>query len=247
MTPALTISADKSTLAVEAGRFLVATLVKTIAELGKASIVLAGGKTPRAVYEILPSIAREARLDWQNVHLFWGDERCVPPDHPESNFRMVNESLLRHIDIPPENIHRIMAEHTPEKAAAHYCEEIRRFFQLKESDVPVFDLLLLGLGPDGHIASIFPGSSAEIERDRLVTAVHVEKLQTDRITLTLPVLSNASAICILVSGGEKSEIVKTAIEGGGGVLPVHRLHPVHGELRWFADREAAGLLKERNI
>ena len=246
MNSVLTVLRDQRALAADAGGFIVRTLQEAIARRGVASMVLSGGKTPRLVYDVLPSVAGEEGLHWHNVHLFWGDERSVPPDHRESNYRMAHESLLGKIDIPGKNIHRIMSERNPAEAASQYCDEIRKFFELNETGLPVFDLVLLGLGPDGHIASIFPGTAAEEEQKRLVMAVHVEKLETDRITMTLPVINNASVICLLVSGREKAEVVKTALEGGVAVLPVHRLNPSHGELRWFADRDAASCMNERN-
>ncbi len=246
MRTAPSIFPNRHVLATEAGRFIVRSLQTAIADHGHATMVLSGGKTPRAVYEQLPSLARESNLEWKRVDVFWGDERSVPPDHPESNFLMAKESLLRHIEIPGRNIHRIMSEHPPADAAMRYAEEIGRFFGLKEGEVPSFDLLLLGLGQDGHIASIFPGSAAETEDKKLVAAVYGENMPVERITLTLPVLNRAASICMLVSGEEKAKALKAAFDEGEPVLPVHRLRPLHGTIHWFVDRDAARLLKERN-
>jgi len=128
-----------------------------------------------------------------------------------------------------------------------YSEEIREFFGLREGEAPSFDLLLLGLGQDGHIASIFPGSAAEQEDKKLVAAVHGDNMPMERITLTLPVLNRAVSICVLVSGEDKAKVLKAALDEGGPILPVHRLRPLHGTVHWFVDRDAASLLKEGNI
>ena len=237
---------DRHVLATEAGRFIVRSLQTAIADHERATIVLSGGRTPRTVYEQLPALARESNLEWKRVYVFWGDERSVSRDHPESNFLMAEESLLRNIDIPGKNVHRIMSEHPPADAAMQYAEEIGKFFGLKKGEAPSFDVLLLGLGQDGHIASIFPGSAAEMEDKEMVVAVHGDNLQVERITLTLPVLNRAASICMLVSGEEKAKALKAALDGDGEpVLPVHRLRPLHGTIHWFVDRDAARLLKER--
>jgi len=247
MKSGLTVFRDQGALADAAARFIVRTLAQTIGERGAANMVLSGGQTPRAVYQRLKQVGVELGLEWSRVHLFWGDERSVPPDHPESNYRMVRESLIEHITIPETNVHRIMSEYPPAEAAARYSAEIRKYFRLVMGTFPVFDMILLGTGQDGHTASIFPGSSAEIERNELVAATFVEKLQTHRITLTFPVLNNADELCILVAGASKAEVLRDVFAGESLRLPVQQIRPARGELHWFVDRDAASLLHERKF
>ncbi len=245
MIPGLSVFRDHSALADAASRFIVRTLAAGIAQRGTVSLVLSGGQTPRAVYQRLRHVALESGLDWGGVDLFWGDERSVPPDHPESNFRMAREALIQHIAIPEANVHRIMSEYPPAEAAARYEAEIREHFGLAGGQIPVFDTVLLGTGDDGHIASIFPGSSAETEKDELVSATFVEKLQTHRITLTLPVLKNANELCLLVTGAAKAKVLRDVSAGESFQLPVHQILTARGKIHWFADHDAASLLHER--
>jgi 6-phosphogluconolactonase len=174
------------------------------------------------------------------VHLFWGDERHVPPNHPDSNFRMAEEALIRHVPIPPDNVHPVPTA-LPDalEAAARYEEELRYFFQVPDGGLPRFDLILLGMGPDGHVASLFPGTEALEAPDRLVVANRVEKLQSWRITLTLPVLNHAASLLGMVAGREKSETLRRVILGPHTppLLPAERLQP--RDLTWLADQEAA--------
>ncbi|MBM2841757.1 MAG: pgl, partial [Bacteroidetes bacterium] len=176
------------------------------------------------------------------VHLFWGDERCVPPDDPESNYRMVHEALLRHIGIPPENVHRIKGELDPALTAREYEEEIRRAFGVNENAIPRFDLILLGLGEDGHTASLFPGTSALQEKQRIVTEVYVEKLESHRITITLSVINNAFHVFFLVSGKSKAQILGAVLNESPVSYPAQLVRPVAGELQWLVDQDAASQL-----
>ncbi len=244
MIPGLTVFRDQDILAEAAAKFIVQKLSMDVAARRKANLVLSGGNTPRAVYEKLGYAADETGLDWRNVHLFWGDERCVPPDHPESNYRMVQESLLQSISIPEGNVHRIKCESSPADAATQYSSEMREHFSLKGDTIPSFDLVLLGTGEDGHVASIFPGSSAETEMDYLVTSTFVEKLQVNRITMTLPVLKNAAEILILVAGRAKARILRSLFLDENLRLPVHQIRSASGKVQWFADRDAASMLPE---
>lgn len=211
------------------------------------TVALAGGNTPRRTYEIIAQIWRAAPggpLDWSRVHPFWGDERHVQPDHPDSNFRMADEVLIRHVPIPPGNVRPIPSA-LPDagEAADRYQKELRDFFPLHAAELPRFDLILLGMGVDGHVASLFPGSAALEIRDRLVAASWVERLQSWRITLTLPVLNHAANLLVMVAGREKSETLRRVIEGPHTppLLPAERLKPDSGTLLWLADEEAAWL------
>ena len=188
-----------------------------------------------------------AGLRWDKIHFFWGDERHVPPDHAESNYRMANGALLSKVPVPLANVHRIKSElPNAELAAAEYEQTIQEFFSLINLLYPRFDLVLLGVGLDGHTASIFPDSDAINEKNRLAIAPWVEKLKSYRITLTLPVLNNAEAVIFLVSGAEKAKVLQIALEGDYETdhLPVQLINPTNGKLLWLADREASRLLSK---
>jgi 6-phosphogluconolactonase len=211
------------------------------ATTGRSAVGLSGGSTPKGLYTLLATAAYREQIPWPQVHLFWGDERCVPPDHPESNYRMVRESLLSKLDIPQKNVHRMAGEKDPELAAAEYEQELSNFFQLSDAGTPRFDLILLGLGDDGHTASLFPESEALEDMKHLVAAVHVEKLASHRLTLTLPVLNNAAQIVFLVAGENKSVVLEKILRTGSrsSTLPAARVQPVDGQLTWLITEDAA--------
>jgi 6-phosphogluconolactonase len=206
---------------------------------GQFAVALAGGATPKNLYSLLAE--KYADLAWARTFFFFGDERHVPPDHPDSNYRMVNEALLAKISIPAENVHRVRAENPDAAAAAlEYEEELRRFFELEPGEVPRFDLILLGLGPDGHTASLFPDSSALEEKSRMAVANWVVKLNANRVTLTLPVLNRAAETMFLVSGAEKADIVRQVLRvDNTPPLPAQRVVPDDGKLVWMLDEAAA--------
>jgi 6-phosphogluconolactonase len=205
---------------------------------GRFTVSLSGGSTPKHLYSLLGSPDYKERIPWNNVHFFWGDERCVPPDHPESNFGMVRESLLSKIQIPAENIHRMAGEREPQAAAAEYEKHLQEFFGLESGALPRFDLILLGIGEDGHTASLFPGSDALNETERLVIARFVEKLNSYRLTLTLPVLNSGAQVWFLVTGASKADAVKKVLRGSAD-LPAAKVQPVNGRLVWFITQDAA--------
>ena len=206
-------------------------------------VAISGGSTPRKLYGLLGSEEYSSPIDWQRVHFFWVDERCVPKDHEESNFKASFDALLSKVSIPPKNVHRIKSEEDPEEAARNYENEIRSFF--KTVDWPVFDLIILGMGADGHTASLFPGSKSLEERERLTVPVYLEKPKINRITLTLPVLNHASQILFLISGRSKATILSEILENGHKKdrYPAGLINPAHGTLLWLIDQEAAGQLK----
>lgn len=213
---------------------------------GRFTVALSGGSTPKALYSLLAS--NYASFVWNRVFLFFGDERHVPPTDPESNYRMVNESLLTKIAIPPENVFRVLAENPDADAAASdYESRLRRFFEIRSEirppEFPRFDLILLGMGPDGHTASLFPDSAALDEQSRLVVANWVAKFNTHRITLTFPVLNRAAEVMFLASGADKAEMLRQVLEGKNTPpLPSQRVQPSDGKLLWMLDEAAAAKL-----
>ncbi len=206
-------------------------------------VAISGGSTPRRLYDLLASEEYSHQIDWERVHFFWVDERCVPKDHEDSNFKVSFDSALSKVSMPVENIHRIMGEEDPEKAARDYENEIREFFGT--GDWPVFDLIILGMGKDGHTASLFPGSKSLEEREKLTVPVYLEKPKINRITLTLPVLNHASQILILVSGRSKATVLSQVLGDGHkrDRYPAGLINPIHGDLIWLIDQEAADKLK----
>ncbi|MCI0664525.1 MAG: 6-phosphogluconolactonase [Acidobacteria bacterium] len=213
------------------------------------TVALSGGSTPKSLYSLLAGdeTIRKA-VPWERVHFFWGDERHVSPDHPESNYRMAHETLLSKIPLPAANVHRIMSENPDARqAAAEYEKDLRKFFQLAEGRFPRFDLFFLGLGPDGHTASLFPGTKALNEERRLVVSNWVGKLDTQRITMTAPLINEASEVIFLVAGDDKAAPLKSVLEGDYEPmqLPAQLVRPEGGRLLWIVDSAAARLLKKR--
>jgi 6-phosphogluconolactonase len=232
--------ADADAVARAAAEELIRAAHRAVAERGAFSLALSGGSTPRRLYVLLadPAAPFRARFPWDHTHVFFGDERPVPPDHPESNFRMATETLLAHV--PVASVHRIRAEE-PDAAEA-YQAELRQAFGIPVGGAPPrLDLVLLGLGPDGHTASLFPGSPALAEQDRWVVSPFVERLGTRRTTLTFPVLNRAGAVVFLVAGGEKAGVLQRVLapEPGTELLPAARVRPGRGELLWIVDVAAA--------
>lgn len=206
-------------------------------------VAISGGSTPRRLYTLLGSEAYRHQVDWQHVHFFWADERCVPQEDEASNFRIAFDALLSRIALPQENTHRIKGEEAPDKAARDYEEEIKRFFG--ESERPGFDLIILGMGEDGHTASLFPGSKSLEEKVRLAIPVYLGEPKKNRITLTLPVLNNADQILFLVSGSSKAVVLSEVLGDGEKKrgFPAGLICPAHGNITWLIDQDAAGNLR----
>ena len=206
------------------------------------SVALAGGNTPRRVYELLASDPFKSLIEWSKVHLFFGDERCVPPHHQDSNYGMVYTALISKIEIPALNVHRIVGEGNPKENAAAYERELRTFFG--ERSWPRFDLVLLGMGEDGHTASLFPGSDAVHENSKWVAATRMERLEQDRITLTAPVLNHSAHVVFLVTGQGKSKRLSEVLghQLKSEPLPAQIIHPTDGTLEWLVDKSAAVFL-----
>ncbi len=219
---------------------------ETIVELARGhdrfTIALSGGSTPRALYSRLAASPLAESLDWSRIHLFWGDERCVPPDHPDSNYRMASETLISQVPLLPANIHRIAGERPPQEGAAAYEQELRAFF----GGLPHFDLVLLGMGDDGHTASLFPHTLALHEISRWVVPNHAPSPPHKRLTLTAPVLNAADTILFLVSGTSKAAPLREVLHGTPDPqrLPAQLIHPQSGHLIWMTDAAAAALLDQ---
>jgi 6-phosphogluconolactonase len=220
---------------------------QAVQERGRFIVALAGGSTPQLLYELLASEPHSERVDWSRTYVFWGDERCVPPDHPDSNYRKARETFLEQVPLPPENIFPIHGEKTPEQAAADYEERLLRFFSSLPSDTErgqaSFDLVLLGMGDDGHTASLFPGISGLEDQVRWVIANYVDKLGAWRVTLTPALLNRARKILFLVSGAGKSYTLQRVIYGSyqPDRYPAQLIQPDNGELVWLIDESAAAL------
>ena len=237
------VLSDLEALSLHAASIFVSASKNSIAAKKRFAVAISGGSTPRRLYTLLGSDAYRHRVDWQSVHFFWVDERCVPKEDEASNFRTAFDTFLSKIALPDKNIHRIKGEEAPDKAARDYEEEIRRFFG--ESERPGFDLIILGVGEDGHTASLFPGSKSLEETVRLAIPVYLEESRKNRITLTLPVLNNAVQILFLVTGPSKagvlSEILGDGEERKG--FPAGLIRPSHGNMIWLIDQEAARKLR----
>ncbi len=216
----------------------------SIAAKKRFAVAISGGSTPKRLYMLLGSDPYRHQVDWQHVHLFWADERCVPKEDEASNFRTAFDLLLSRVAISDKNIHRIEGEEAPDKAARDYEEEMRRFFG--ESERGRFDLIILGMGADGHTASLFPGSKSLEETVRLAIPVYLEEPKKNRVTLTLPVLNNADQILFLVAGSSKAAVLSEILGDGKKKkgFPAGMIHPTHGNVTWLVDQEAAEKLRE---
>ena len=244
----LRIVRDSQELARTAADIFVAQAKVASSLNSRFTVVLSGGNTPKAIYELLATNEFQAQLSWDKIHLFWGDERNVPPENKESNYRMAWDAMLSRLPIPKENIHRIHTELlSPEIAAIAYEDTIRGFFSVKSrSDKPCFDLVFLGIGTDGHTLSLFPDGKpgaqiGEEDPDRLVIAPWVPHLNAHRISLTPAAINSSSQVVFLVSGVEKASIIKNVFDDtrGGAHYPARAIQPRDGHLTWLVDRPAA--------
>jgi 6-phosphogluconolactonase len=232
---------DLEALSDAAARLFTSAATHAIETNGRFTVALSGGGTPRRTYELLAEPRFRDQIQWSHVHVFWGDERCVPPDDVRSNARMARIALLDHIPVPDEQVHPALWMDDPRGSAADYEAVLRMCF---EKVLPRFDLILLGMGEDGHTASLFPESPALQETQGWVAAVSSK--DPPRITLTYPVLNNASTVAFLVSGSNKADALRKVIEGSAGEEPVpaSRVHPTRGTLHFLVDRDAAALLSD---
>jgi 6-phosphogluconolactonase len=224
-----------------AGRF-VEVAARACSESDRFSVALAGGRTPKRVYELLASEDFKTRVNWSRVHLFFGDERAVPPNDPDSNYRMVFEALISKVSIPDDNVHRMHGEGDANANARDYENNLKTFFAGLEW--PRFDLVLLGMGEDGHTASIFPNSDALAEQTRWVVVTRFPQTGQQRITLTLPVFNHAALVTFLVTGKEKAQRLAEALRPNSAAkpLPAQAIKPIDGKLEWLVDVAAASYL-----
>jgi 6-phosphogluconolactonase len=237
------LSGPEAVAAATADLFVDSALT-ALADRGTFSVSLAGGNTPRAAYALLAQEPRRSRLSWSDVHIYFGDERCVPPDDEQSNYRMAQKTFLDAVGIPATNVHRIRGEADPQEAAAEYARELTENLG---GPVPRFDLMLLGMGDDGHTASLFPGSSPEAENDALVRAVYAPSQAMWRVTLTPLVINNARTIAFGIEGHGKAESFHAVFQGtiDPVTYPSQIVRPADGRLIWYVDNDAAGMLEAR--
>ncbi|PWB78080.1 MAG: 6-phosphogluconolactonase [Candidatus Methylomirabilota bacterium] len=247
----LVVQADPVALAQEAAERFVRYAEEAVTRLGRFTAALSGGSTPTRLYSLLAAEPYCSRLPWQKTHVFWGDERAVPPTHLNSNFHTAHTTLLSHVPVPADQIHRMQAERADlDVAARDYEAEIARAFApLPSDEPPAFDLILLGLGADGHTASLFPYTHALQETTRWVTPNYVPTLRTHRLTLTPPILNRAETILFLVSGSDKAVALQAILQGPTDPerLPAQLIRPVTGRLVWLVDKAAASRLNERTL
>jgi len=238
--PIVRVSRDADAFADASAAAFIESSIGSVADRGRFSVALSGGSTPRAVFARLAG-DETARLtvSWRQIDWWWSDERAVLPGDQDSNFRMAFESLLGHVPIDPARVHRLKGEVEPAQAASEYERELRAAFGVSSGEIPRFDLVLLGLGADGHTASLFPGTPAIAERERLVVANEVQAMRAVRLTFTLPLINRARRVAFLVSGAEKAPILARVLEGPRGALPAQLVSPDDGELVWIVDSAAA--------
>jgi 6-phosphogluconolactonase len=240
------VYADAATLATAAADLFAETASAAVAAHGRFCVALSGGATPQALYQLLAAPPHRDRIDWPRTFVFWGDERCVPPDHPDSNYGMTRAALLAHVPVPQAQVFRMEGEAADTAAAAaRYEQNLRQVFALAPGEWPRLDLVLLGLGRDGHTASLFPHTAALGVTDRLVVANRVDTLDVTRITLTAPTINHAARVVFLVAGPDKAEPLAAVLDGPRRPddLPAQLIAPVDGELLWLVDRAAAARLK----
>jgi 6-phosphogluconolactonase len=233
---------DPEDLSRGVAEFFVRAAREAVAQRGQFSIALSGGGTPRPTYELLAQSPYRNEMDWRRVHIFWGDERCVPWDDPRSNARLAREAWLAHVPIPAGQVHPMDCLPVPEEGARRYEALLRAFFADEE---PRFDLILLGLGENGHTASLFPGDPVLKEKERWVVPVYEAGQDLHRLTLTATCINQARAVAFLVAGAAKAAVVREVIQGSRDPLrlPAQLICPEPGELDWFLDKQAAGKLR----
>lgn len=244
------VEPDAAALTQRAARYFVESIEAAVARRGRARIAISGGGTPRPVFEALADAAQpwRTRIAWERVDIYWVDERCVPPTDEASNYWMTRQALLYRVPLQAGQIHRMEGELEPEVAASRYESELRNSFRLEGAESPRFDLIQLGMGPDGHTASLFPHTEAVFEFGRLVVANHTSAKQAWRLTLTAPVINQGPDVFFLVSGGDKAGVLKEVLLGARDPerLPSQMIRPVNGILTLLLDQAAAAQLPAPN-
>jgi 6-phosphogluconolactonase len=244
------VEADPAALARRTAQYFTEMVSEAVADQNRARIAISGGSTPKAAFQLLadPNQPWRARMPWDKLDLYFVDERTVPPDHADSNYRMTKEAMLSHVGIPCAQVHRIKGELPPEVAASEYESELRNTFRLEGAESPRFDLLQLGMGPDGHTASLFPHTAAIHEMGRLAIENQVPQLNTTRVTLTWPVINHARSVFFLIAGADKADRVREVFMGPRDPerLPSQLIWPSSGILTLFLDKAAAAHLPPTN-
>lgn len=237
---------DLEDLSRRAATEFVRLALESVRSKDRFAVALSGGATPRALHSLLATAEFREKIPWPHIHLFWGDERCVPPNHRDSNYGFAYETLISRVPIPAENVYRMKGEEDPQIAAFDYEQALRKFFGFSARGLPRFDLIFLGLGEDGHTASLFPGSEVLQEKRRLVCAAYVKRFKSNRLTLTLPVLNRAANVFFLVVGEDKASALRDVLQGKNNphLLPAQGIRPRKGRVVWFVDEAAARLLVE---
>jgi 6-phosphogluconolactonase len=240
MKPDVRIFEDLELLSRAAAELFAQCSAQAILERGRFQVALSGGSTPLKSYELLAQSPFHEQVDWPNVHVFWGDERCVPPEDLENSYRQAHDVLLGHVPIPAENVHRLQSDLEPLAAAINYALVLKQFASPPLA-WPRFDLVLLGMGSDGHTASLFPGSEVSPSSPTLAVTAHYQDRPADRVTLTPPVFNSARRVVFLVSGQSKSEMLAHVLYGEyrPEQIPAQRIRPTDGELIWMVDQDAA--------
>ena len=246
--PAIRLLPTAEALSRAAAEDFVLRAARGVEASGVFRVALSGGATPRGMFTLLAEdLSLKDRVPWGKLHFFWGDERHVPPEHPESNYKAAYTLLLSRVPVPVDHIHRIHGELADaDEAARRYEDELRSFYDPGKAELPVFDLIYLGLGADGHTASLFPGTDALTETERWVAANWVSKFSTYRITLTAAVINQAASVVFLVSGADKAATLKAVLRGPyiPEQLPAQLIHPASGDLSWLLDQAAAQELEK---
>lgn len=234
------IGKDNQEMAAAAAKEFARLAIEAVKERGRFTVALSGGSSPPMVYEYLLQDGLKQTIPWDKIDYFIGDERCVPDDSPENNFGVARRQLLSKVQAPAANEHPLVGQDKdPAAAALKYEEELRKHFGVKDGEFPVFDLIWLGMGPDGHCASLFPGTKALEETRRLVVENYVEKLSANRITFTYPLINNAREVFFVSHGADKAPVLAEALTLDVVKYPVQKVKPTHGNLVWFIDPEAA--------
>lgn len=236
------VESDAGALALAAAGILREAARDAAQERERFVLALSGGSTPRALHRLASQEPFLSTVPWKQTHIFWVDERCVPPEDPASNYGAARKDLLDAVPIPQGQVHPMPWQAPARQAAHRYAGEMQGFFRLKQGAFPCFDLIFLGVGEDGHTASLFPGQASVEETERWVVAVKGGNPDLRRLTLTIPVLNRARRVVFLVSGAQKAPVVKTLLTGPEAPLPARRVRPVGGTLTWLLDRDAASLL-----
>lgn len=242
----ITVVDSAAQLAVQGAELFRRAAEEAAAARQQFAVAISGGSTPRTMHRLLAAQPYLSTVPWSKVHLFWVDERLVPADDPASNYGTARQDLLDRVPLPCGHIHPMRLSDNPSSAASAYQRQLENFFGRKEGGFPVFDLIILGIGADGHTASIFPADRSAVETSSWVVAVKGGKPKVDRLTLSEPVLNRARCVAFLVAGRDKAEVVKKVVGDENAGLPATRIHPVEGRLLWLLDREATGMLPRKS-